>query len=133
MRKNAYNTSDRLRGKRAILILGVLCVIILLVLCFSHSRFTTNKWKDRPEKREAIISDLLNRYSLIGMSEEEVILLLGNEDVRGSNQTSFKGDTSYYPADSTLVYYLGKEYVDDKWLILSISEGIVSKISYGIT
>lgn len=61
------------------------------------------------------------------------MLLLGNEDVRGSKQTSFKGDTSYYPAESTLVYYLGKEFVDDKWLILSINDGIVSKISYGIT
>lgn len=70
--------------------------------------YTPDKWASAPDERLDILGDLLERYDLVGMTEEEVVALLGPED--GPEQTSFKGDRTYYPPEDTLVYYLG---VDD--------------------
>ena len=73
---------------------------------------------------------MLGKYQLIGMSESDVIQLLGEED---SDQTSFKISRKYFPPDSTLVYYLGVDFMDNNWLILSINDGIVTEYCLDVT
>lgn len=120
---------------RVVVIISMVAIIFFAVMLFYNYQhtFSSEKWKSEPEKREFIVQDLLKKYELIGMSENEVIELLGDEDEKGSQQSSFKGDNTYYPPDSTLVYYIGKDFVDGRWLVLSLSRGIVNRISFGVT
>lgn len=73
---------------------------------------------------------MLGKYQLIGMSESDIIQMLGEED---SNQTLFKISRKYFPSDTTLVYYLGVDYMDTEWLILSINDGIVTEYCIDVT
>lgn len=99
---------------------------------FETHRFSTAKWEAMPEMRKLIISDLLNRYDFIGMHEEDVIALLGPE-TEGNQQTSFKGDHTYYAPDETMVYFIGQDMLEDVWLIFSLQDRRVIKVSFGVT
>lgn len=93
--------------------------------------YTPDKWASAPDERLDILGDLLERYDLVGMTEEEVVALLGPED--GPEQTSFKGDRTYYPPEDTLVYYLGVGMMDGVWLVISLEDGVVTGCATGIT
>lgn len=60
-----------------------------------------------------------------------MIAILGAED--GIRQATFKGDYSYYPPESTLVYYIGHDLLEGEWLILVLKDGVVEKVIFGIT
>lgn len=113
-------------------ILLVLCFVILLSVLWLIQKhtFSSEKWKKNPETRKHIVADLMNKYDLQSMSEADVIQLLGEED---RQQTSFKGDRTYYPPDSTLVYYLGEDFMDSRWMMISFDGGGVVKVSFGVT
>lgn len=100
-------------------------VVLLLVVWYGLNRwqhtYTPDKWFSAPNERLDILDDLLGKYDLVGMTEEEVVALLGPED--GPEQTYFKGDRTYYPPEDTLVYYLGVDMMDGVWLILSLEGG----------
>ena len=102
-----------------------------VVSIYQSHRFTPEKWRDHPEKRVRIVSDLMKKYELVGMSEDEVLKLLGPETY--SRQTSFKGDRTYYPPDETLVYYIGDDWLERVYMILSLQDNKVAKISFGVT
>ena len=110
-----------------------LLLIVVFALCvfkYQHT-FSKSKWDARKEDRYKIVNDMLGKYQLIGMSESDVIQLLGEED--SNEQTSFKVSRQYFPPDSTLVYYLGVDFMDDNWLILSINGGIVTEYHMDVT
>ena len=48
--------------------------------------------------------------------------MLGEED---SDRSSFKITRKKFPPDTTLVYYLGVDFMDARWLIISLADGIV--------
>lgn len=109
--------------------------IIVLISCilvrqYRHT-FTPAKWADDASHRYRLVSDLQEKYDLIGMTEAQVIGLLGEED--GDSHTSFKMSHEHYPADSTLVYYLGVDFMDDMWLILPVEDGAVVGMLEDIT
>ncbi len=119
---------------------GVLCIVILLLLLFvgvSYYRqthtFSSEVWRNEPEKRTKIVQDLLSTYALVGMSENEITSLLGEEEQVLSQQATFKGDSTYYPPDETFVYFLGKDGMEGRWLILSFQDDRVAKVSFGVT
>lgn len=95
--------------------------------------FTVNKWFKAPNDRTNIVSDLLEKYKLIGMTEEEIISLLGEEENYANTKTSFKISKAYYEPENTIVYYLGVDYMDDRWLIICLDNGIVSNYSIDVT
>ena len=67
----------------------------------------------------------------VGMEERQVIEILGEED---SNELSWlKRNGKNFPPETTLVYYLGVDLMDDSWLILSMEEGIVTEIFIDVT
>ena len=126
-----------LRTKRGIIITFLLFACILLtiavsfcVLKYQHT-FSERKWNESRENRYKFVDDMLDKYQLMGMSESDIIQLLGEED--SNDKTSFKISQKYFPAESTLVYWLGTEYMDDEWLIITISDGIVTEYCIDVT
>ena len=98
----------------------VLAIIIASVAYHDKHTFSTSKWLDDPEGRTAIVDDLLEKYELVGMSEDDVLSLLGEPD-------NYYG---YFNADNRYVYYMGAERglfgIDSEWLILDFMDGVVS-------
>ena len=90
---------------------------VILVYRDQHS-FSTEKWVREPEKRWKMVDDLLVDYELVGMTESEILSLLGNSDE--SNPLDEK---------HRFVYDLGEgvSNIDSYWLLIDFSEGAVSQ------
>ncbi|NLG85666.1 MAG: hypothetical protein GX489_00345 [Firmicutes bacterium] len=114
----------------------VTIVIVFLAYCgiykYQHT-FTVEKWAKEPDDRRKIVADLLERHKLVGMTEEEVVSLLGEEESYANTKASFKISKTYFEPENTIVYYLGVDYMDDMWLIISLDNGIVSSYCIDIT
>ena len=125
------------RAKRGIIIAFSVLVCILLVIAViffmyrSQHTFSQEKWLSNASERYMIVGDMLEKHPLIGISEDNVIALLGAED--GDGQSSFKLSRDYFPPESTLVYYLGVDYMDDMWLIISTDNGTVTEYCIDVT
>ena len=125
------------RDKRGIIIAFSVLVCILLVIAViffmyrSQHTFSQEKWLSNASERYMIVDDMLEKHPLIGISEDNVIALLGAED--GDGQSSFKLSDKNYPPETTLVYYLGVEYMDDMWLIISTDNGTVTEYCIDVT
>ena len=125
------------RAKRRIIIAFSILVFILLIIAaafcvyrYQHT-FSQEKWLSNADGRYMIVADMLEKHPLTGMSEADVIALLGKED--GDGPASFKLSDKNYPPETTLVYHLGVEYIDNMWLIISISDGIVTEYLIDVT
>lgn len=94
------------------------CVLGLLALRERH-RFSREKWLQDPENRTRIVDDLLANHELVGMTEEEILALLGDCD----------NESGYFQQAQRLVYWLGPERglmsIDSEWLILDFNGGSV--------
>ena len=125
------------RAKRGIIIAFSVLVCILLVIAViffmyrSQHTFSQEKWLSNASERYMIVGDMLEKHPLIGISEDNVIALLGAED--GDGQSSFKLSDKNYPPEATLVYYLGVDYMDDMWLIISTDNGTVTEYCIDVT
>lgn len=97
--------------------------ILLFLLCsffiykYQHT-FTSEKWINNPNNRVQIVDDMLKKNNLVGMNITEIKLLLGEETHEGS-QSSFKISNNSLDPNSTLTYYLGVDYMDGVWLVIS--------------
>ena len=114
----------------------ILIALLLALIWYNWYRehlFSSTRWINDSSSRELMVNDLLNRFELTGLTECEVIYLLGEEDQKGSQQSTFKGDSHFYPPESTLVYFIGVDYVEERWLIVSLESGVVDGISIGVT
>lgn len=125
------------RAKRRIIIAFSILVFILLIIAaafcvyrYQHT-FSQEKWLADADGRYRLVADMLEKHPLTGMSEADVIALLGAED--GDGPASFKLSDKNYPPETTLVYHLGVEYIDSMWLIISISDGIVTEYLIDVT
>lgn len=110
-------------------VIAIAVLIGLAVLKYRHT-FTIEKWLKEPDDRINIVNNLLEKHNLVGMTKEEIIFLLGEEEDYANTKTSFKISNSYFEPESNIVYYLGIEYMDDIWLIISLENNIV--VSYCI-
>lgn len=125
------------RAKRRIIIAFSVLIAVLLIIAaafcvYRYQRtFSQEKWLSNADGRYMIVDDMLEKHQLIGMSEADVIALLGKED--GDGPASFKLSDKNYPPETTLVYHLGVEYIDNMWLIISISDGIVAEYLIDVT
>lgn len=125
------------RAKRRIIIAFSVLIAVLLIIAtafyvyrYQHT-FSQEKWLSNADGRYMIVADMLEKHPLTGMSEADVIALLGKED--GDGPASFKLSDKNYPPETTLVYHLGVEYIDNMWLIISISDGIVAEYLIDVT
>lgn len=109
---------------------GLIFFLVAMLWCEKEQTFSSERWKNEPEKREQMVRSLLNEYNLVGMSEDDVKALLGEED---RQQSSFKGDQNYYSPESTLVYFIGNDLLDWRWLVVVFEDGLVEKTFIGVT
>ncbi|WP_313529345.1 hypothetical protein [Anaerotignum sp.] len=91
---NEHKTKDQaLHAKRmSIAVSIVFATAILGTLLFIGTykyrhTFSTERWNEDVECRAEIVSDMLKKHKLVGMSESDMIALLETED---SEQSSFK-------------------------------------------
>lgn len=121
------------RISRSILAAFALVIVVLAVLAvgyFSRHTFSARRWKENDDVRKYMVADLLKKHALVGVSEQDVVELLGPET---GQQATFKGDHNYYPPDSTIVYYMGQDLLEGEWLILPLKNGAVEKVVFGLT
>ncbi|MFK0521713.1 hypothetical protein ACINKY_05820 [Paenibacillus illinoisensis] len=88
-------------------------VLLLLFLCgCSSNHFDQKTWFNEPEKRNSMVHSLLKQFELIGMTETEIIDLLG-EPAQKVDEPSRQ-----------YVYYLGRAGlgVDDRLLRLHFNK-----------
>ncbi len=94
--------------------------IVIGIYKYSHT-FTAQKWHRDIENRYKLVDSLTEKHQLVGMTEAEIISLLGNED---SSASRFKIAKEEFPSDTTLVYYIGCSFMDSEWLIISLKNGV---------
>lgn len=71
-------------------------LLLLLFLSACQNKFSSDAWIDHPGKRNRMVEDLLVKSDLKGMTQDEIISLLGEPEQR---------ITSPVPQ---FVYYLGR-------------------------
>lgn len=125
------------RAKRRIIIAFSVLIAVLLIIAaafcvyrYQHT-FSQEKWLADADGRFRLVDDMLEKHPLIGMSEADIIALLGKED--GDGPASFKLSREHFPPESTLVYYLGADYMDDMWLVISTDGGVVTGYFIDVT
>lgn len=106
---------------------------IFAIRYINRHTFSADRWKENKDVRKYMVADLLKKHPLVGMREDEVIALLGPQAEKGSQQATFKGDRTYYPPESTLVYYIGQDLLEGLWLVLPIKDGTVERVVFGWT
>lgn len=103
---------------------AILFAIIIgyFIYRYQHT-FHSDRWLNKPSERTDMVGNLLQNYKIIGLTESEVLSLLGPHD---NDQGAFNADNRY-------VYYLGPERglfsIDSEWLLIDFIDGIVSDYS----
>ena len=106
------------------LILFIAIIVCCLLYRYQHT-FSPDKWLNNPTERTDIINDLLQSYELIGLTEAEILSLLGSPN----------NDYCVFNANNRYVYYLGPERlfsIDSEWLLVDFIDGVVSDYSLAI-
>lgn len=112
--------------------IAVAVLIGIAIFKYKHT-FTVEKWLKSPDDRTNMVDDLLEKHKLIGMTEEEIISLLGEEESYANTKTSFKISNAYFDPENTVVYYIGIDYMDDMWLIISLENNIAASYCIDVT
>lgn len=101
----------------ACFLIGILLMVVKGIDQYNHT-FTTEKWIENPEQRTQMVTDMLGHHQLIGMTELELRVLLGEND----------NDYGYFNDEGNWVYYLGAQWLgpDSEWLVINVKEGIVT-------
>ena len=122
MDRKAARENNRIgRWYTMVLLTLLLILIILLGVCVGvyryRNQFTPEKWKRAPGRRAFIVSNFLDKYPPVGMSEEEVYALLGDPDLARTEEQHELG------------YVLGnvRTVLDAEWLMLELEDGVVTE------
>ena len=115
----------------AIILLVVIAIISVLGVWKYNRTFTVHRWMENEESRHLIVNNMLSKYDIVGMTEKEIIELLGEEYEDAPE--SFKYPRGEFPDESTLTYYLGVDFMDNNWLIITIEDGKATSYEIGAT
>ena len=115
----------------AIVFLLIFISTITLLGVWKWSRtFTVRKWMDNPNDRHKIVSDMLSENEIIGMTENEIIDLLGKETEFAPER--YKNHRREFPNESNLTYGLGVDFMSYEWLVITMEDGIAVDYVIGI-
>ncbi|MBB3110789.1 hypothetical protein FHS18_002856 [Paenibacillus phyllosphaerae] len=73
-----------------------------------NSHFDYNRWVSEQDNRQQMIDDFLDHQELIGLTQAEVIDLLGKPNER---------------SEQTFIYYMGYSVIDIVMLVITFEEG----------
>lgn len=116
----------KLLKKVSLILFIILTIIFLLNGVFTVrmnylKRFSKERWNTNIAHRKYMIEDLVNSYELIGMTKDEVIQLLGKNEMFLSGKDPIVG----------IHYIIGMGYIDP--LILDISLDNFGRVEkYGV-
>ena len=113
-----------------IFLLIFISIAIILGVWKWNRTFTVSKWMNNPEDRYKIVSNMLSKHEIVGMTETEITELLGEEHEKAPE--SFKYPRGEYLDEKTLTYYLGVDFMDNNWLIIPIENGIAVESRIGV-
>lgn len=113
------------------LIVGVVAVGMNKIYIMEHS-FTTEKWLEESLRRDKIVNDFIEHYYVNGMKESQIVLLLGDSEQDREGEFYNKFNNEKYDLKSTLVYYIGDDILESKWLIISLLDGKSIRIEIGV-
>ncbi len=127
-----------LRG--GVIIKKIYITIICCVLAFSSLLFYNNythtfsqkKWYSDPEQRFKITSDLLENHKIIGLTKYELIELLGEDYIKNANYFSEKIHNKPFDLNTNIVYYIGNDILDSRYLIFHIENEVITDYSFGV-
>ena len=149
MEEKWFNPQDekKIRKNKHIkyVIFGIFAVLVILLavwlISFLYWRtFTTERWLEHPEQRAKMTLDMIENYGLIGMTEDEIISLLGQSDNENVNELmgiteneiiSLLGlndnERVNVNQDNRFVYYLGNKrtIIHHEWLLIDFEDGKV--------
>ncbi len=86
----------------------IISFLMLLILCSCSSQFDQETWLKEPEKRQDMVSSLTNKFKLKGMTESEIIELLGEPEEKLSEPSR------------QLLYYIGSAGLGVKVTLLQL-------------
>ncbi len=118
--------------KKVLKIIGIIVIIIVLAPCVLICSFEISDKKEIPDDLYIKVSEINDNKSLIGLSEEEVIELLGKPVDKLVDTTHLKNYTYYtYEAGYTFKSFLGNTY-GKKWydFIVLLDENGTVKYTY---
>ncbi|UVI28479.1 hypothetical protein [Paenibacillus spongiae] len=86
--------------------------MLVLFLTACQSKFNEGDWQNEPDMRYGMVNDFINKHEPIGLTEQEVVDLLGEPEQR------LEDPVVQY------VYYLGRAGmgVDDSLFVLKFDE-----------
>lgn len=89
--------------------------IFLLYSLLKPDSFDQDRWFNQPAERVDMVGNLLSEVPLKGMTRDEIIALLGEQE-----------EEVYFKEQNNLVYYLGDERgfisIDSEWLVIWFDE-----------
>jgi hypothetical protein len=85
--------------------------IYLVYSLLKPDPFDQERWFNHPAERVEMVGHLLSKVQLKGMTRDEIIALLGEQE-----------EEIYFKEQNNLVYYLGDERgfmsIDSEWLVI---------------
>ena len=127
---SAHEEQEIRKTKRiGYVVIGIFAALAMLFLIwfgayrYRHT-FTAEKWQNDPGRRYDMTDDLLRDHALVGMTEDEVVALLGQND----------NDRGYFNQDKRFVYCLGDVSfsIDRAWLLIDFENGAVKGYSFTV-
>lgn len=115
----------------AIILIIVIAIISVFGVWKYNRTFTVHRWMENEENRHLIVNNMISKYEIVGMTEKEITELLGEE--YDDAPESFKYPRGEFPDESTLTYYLGVDFMDNNWLIITIEDGKATSYAIGLT
>ena len=117
----------------AILSIAIIAVLILVAHYKYTHTFTSEKWKTQSVDRSLMIDDLLKNQEIIGKTESEIVEMLGESEKEREGVFSGKIMNKEYDLENSLVYYIGEDVMDFRWLIIILSNSVCVDYETNVT
>ncbi len=117
----------------AILSIAIIAVLILVAHYKYTHTFTSEKWKTQSVDRSSMVDDLLKNQEIIGKTESEIVEMLGESEKEREGVFSGKIMNKEYDLENSLVYYIGEDVMDFRWLIIILSNSVCVDYETNVT
>ena len=117
----------------AILSIAIIAVLILVAHYKYTHTFTSEKWKTQSVDRSSMVDDLLKNQEIIGKTESEIVEMLGESEKEREGVFSGKIKNKEYDLENSLVYYIGEDVMDFRWLIIILSNSVCVDYETNVT
>lgn len=120
--------------KNAVILSIAIIAVLILVAHYKYAHtFTSEKWKTQSVDRSLMVDDLLKNQEIIGKTESEIVEMLGESEKEREGVFSGKINNKEYDLEHSLVYYIGEDVMDFRWLIIILSNSVCVDYETNVT